>query len=171
MIAPSHGVIWRRHIPAILQEYQKWSTHQTDSRALIIYDTMWGATEKIAYAIQRAFERKSISTSMLNLRNNHISDVMTEVLSARYLAIGSPTLNNNMMPTVAAFLTYLNGLAPKKRMALAFGAYGWSGQSIGQVEEILKACSFEIMTEMIRVNYSPDSQELKSIEEKILTCL
>ncbi len=171
MIAPSHGVIWRRHIPAILEEYRQWSTHQTQNRALIIYDTMWGSTEKIAYAIQRAFESRGLSTAMLTLRNNHISDIMTEVLTARYLMIGSPTLNNTMLPTVASFLTYLRGLAPKNRKAAAFGSYGWSGQSIAQVEEILKACNFDIMTDMIRVKYIPDAQELKSIEDKIVTCL
>ncbi|MBP7460030.1 MAG: FprA family A-type flavoprotein [Candidatus Delongbacteria bacterium] len=171
MIAPSHGVIWRRHIPAILEEYRQWSTHQTQNRALIIYDTMWGSTEKIAYAIQRAFESRGLSTAMLTLRNNHISDIMTEVLTARYLMIGSPTLNNTMLPTVASFLTYLRGLAPKNRKAAAFGSYGWSGQSIAQVEEILKACNFDIMTDMIRVKYIPDAQELKSIEDKIVSCL
>ena len=47
MIAPSHGIIWRMHIPNILAEYQKWCTHQTEKRAVIIYDTMWGSTEKM----------------------------------------------------------------------------------------------------------------------------
>ena len=166
MIAPSHGIIWQNHIPEIVAEYKKWAANRTDKKALIIYDSMWGSTVKIAYAIGNAFENKGIEKRMLNLRHNHISDIMTEVLTAGYICVGSPTLNNNMLPTVAAFLTYLKGLAPKNRTGLAFGSYGWGGQSIGQVEDILKSCGFE-MLDQIRIQYIPDEEVLKAITGKV----
>jgi len=166
VIAPSHGMIWRSHIPTILERYQKWSANKTDECALIIYDTMWKSTQKIAYAIQRAFEEKGIQTRMLNLQHNHISDIMTEVLTAKYICVGSPTLNNGMLPTVGAFLTYFKGLAPKNRVGLAFGSYGWGGQSVGQVEDVLKSCDFE-MLENIRLQYIPDEATLQTITERV----
>ncbi|MGC7873157.1 FprA family A-type flavoprotein [Desulfosporosinus sp. SYSU MS00001] len=165
-IAPSHGVIWRSKIKDILSEYRKWSTDQTDNKAVIVYDTMWNSTEMIAYAIQDAMEKKGISTKMRNLRTNHISDIMTDVLTAKYICVGSPTLNNNMLPTVAAFLTYLKGLAPKKRVGLAFGSYGWGGQSVGMVEEVLKSMNFGLL-EQIRIQYIPDPEQLTEITKKI----
>ncbi|WP_088227625.1 FprA family A-type flavoprotein [Desulfosporosinus sp. FKB] len=165
-IAPSHGVIWRSKIKDILSEYRKWSTDQTDNKAVIVYDTMWNSTEMIAYAIQDAMEKKGINTKMRNLRTNHISDIMTDVLTAKYICVGSPTLNNNMLPTVAAFLTYLKGLAPKKRVGLAFGSYGWGGQSVGMVEEVLKSMNFDLL-EQIRIQYIPDPDQLTEITKKI----
>ena len=166
MIAPSHGLIWRSRIADIVAEYQKWSTNITEEKAVIVYDTMWDSTEKIAYTIQKTFEAKGIKTRMKKLETNHISDIMTEVLSAKYICVGAPTLNNNMLPTVAAFLTYLKGLAPKNRIGLAFGSYGWGGQSIGQIEDTLREAGFA-MLDKIAVQYIPDSQQLAEIFQKL----
>ncbi|HOO70911.1 MAG TPA: FprA family A-type flavoprotein [Spirochaetota bacterium] len=166
IIAPSHGIIWKDHVSTIIREYVKWSNNETKNKALIIYDTMWKSTEKIAYTIQAAFENKSYVSRMLNLQHNHISDIMTEVIDAKYICVGSPTLNNNMMPTVASFLTYLKGLAPKGRIGLAFGSYGWGGQSVAMVEDVLKSCGFE-MLENIKINYVPSGIELSNILKKL----
>lgn len=166
LIAPSHGLIWRSHIPQIMDEYKKWAANRTTETAVIVCDSMWGSTAKIARAIQTTFENKGIRTKMLPLGVNHISDIMTDVLTARYICVGSPTLNNGMLPTVASFLTYLKGLAPKKRVGLAFGSYGWGGQSIGQVEEALRDCGFELL-EKIKVQYVPDQSILQSITDNL----
>ncbi len=165
-IAPSHGLIWRKHIPDIFKHYQRWVSNSTDKKALIIYDSMWNSTEKMAYAIQNAFESKGYATRLFNLHLSHISDIMTEVLTAEYVCVGSPTLNNNMLPTVASFLTYLKGLAPKGRKGLAFGSYGWGGQSIGQVDEILCGLKWT-MLEPVKYNYVPDQQSLSEITKTI----
>lgn len=127
---------------------------------------MWGSTAKVAKAIQTAFENKGIKTKIMCLTKNHISDVIVDVLDAKYICVGSPTLNNNMMPTVASFLTYMKGLAPKNRIGLAFGSFGWSGQSVGQVKEMLKDTKMELM-EQIKAQYVPDENTLKEITEKV----
>jgi flavorubredoxin len=166
MIAPSHGIIWRKNIGKIFEHYKKWCANETENRAVIIYDTMWGSTEKIAHAVYNAFEGRGVNARMMDLKQCHISDIMTELLTAKYICVGSPTLNNNMLPTVSAFLTYMKGLAPKNRIGLAFGSYGWGGQSVGQVEEILKSCGFE-MLEKVRMQYIPDPASLKDVTQKI----
>ncbi|WP_443112437.1 FprA family A-type flavoprotein [Dehalobacter sp. DCM] len=165
-IATSHGIIWRSHIPDILREYQKWSSNTTENKAVVVYDTMWNSTEIIADGIVEAFENKGYQVKLMNLRNNHISDIMTEVTTAKYICVGSPTLNNNIMPTVASFLTYMKGLAPKNRMGLAFGSYGWSGQSVGIIEQALKDCGFETL-ENIRIQYIPDEDQLEESIKKL----
>ncbi|MTI81799.1 MAG: FprA family A-type flavoprotein [Firmicutes bacterium] len=166
IIASSHGIIWRSHIPEIIEEYKKWAANEFEDKAVIVYDTMWGSTAEIATAIQRGFENKNINTRMMNLDVNHISDIMTEVLTAKYICVGSPTINNNMLPSIASFLTYMKGLSPKKRTGLAFGSYGWGGQSIGQVEEVLSDCGFELM-EKVKVQYVPEEENLQKISKQI----
>lgn len=166
IIANSHGIIWRKHIKEIIEAYKTWSSNVTRRKAVIVYDTMWHSTEKMAYALQSAFEEKGVRTCMFNLQQNHISDVMTELIDAEYICVGSPTLNNNILPTVAAFLTYLKGLSPKDRKAVAFGSYGWGGQSIGQVEAYLKESGFEVIGNY-RVKYIPDQEELEKIKEDL----
>jgi flavorubredoxin len=168
LILPSHGLIWRKNIPAILEHYKKWASNTTENKAVIVYDTMWDSTKKIACSLRNAFEKKDVAIKMFDLKASHISDIMTEVIDAKYVCVGSPTLNNNMLPTVAAFLTYLKGLAPKNRVGLAFGSYGWGGQSVGHVEEVLAGCGFEMM-DKIRVNYIPDCEQLSEVTDNILS--
>ncbi len=166
-ICPSHGVIWRSEIPAILKEYVKWAGNETRETAVIIYDTMWNSTKQIAYAVQSAFENKGIKTQMRSLKSTHISDIMTDVITAKYICVGSPTLNNGILPSVSAFLTYMKGLSPKNRTGLAFGSYGWSGESVGIVEEILKSCKFD-MLDNIRIKYVPDEEDLQEAANQLM---
>lgn len=165
IIATSHGVIWKESIPKIIAEYKKWYSNTIIKKAVIVYDTMWKSTEKIAYAIQELFEEAGFETSMRNLQSNHISDIMTELIDAEYICVGSPTLNKNIMPSVAGFLTYMSGLAPANRKAISFGSYGWAEQ-VKQIDGYLEKAKFEII-DSIKMKYIPSQEELNSMKEDL----
>ena len=171
MIAPSHGVIWRSNINKIIPLYQKWSKNETIKKAVIVYDTMWKSTEIMANALQEVFEEKDFSTSVRNLQFNHISDIMTELIDAEYICVGSPTLNSTMMPSVAGFLTYMSGLAPKGRKAISFGSYGWGGKTMDEINNFFEKSGFDIIASE-KIKYIPGDEELeqfkKLLSEKIL---
>lgn len=166
MIAPSHGIIWRSNIADIVAKYTAWSANNTKNTALIIYDTMWDSTKKLAAAIRNGFENRGINVKIHDLKNSHISDIMTDVVEATYICVGSPTLNSTMLPTVGGFLTYLRALSPKKRIGLAFGSFGWGGQSIAEVEAALKTCGFDLL-ESIKTKYIPDAETLAAVTAQI----
>jgi flavorubredoxin len=170
MIAPSHGLIWTDHIGEIINAYHDWAYNVANPRkALIIYDTMWHSTQKMAYAIADAFENLGVHIRMYNLQENHISDIMTQIITAKYICVGSPTLNSSILPTVAGFLYYLKGLSPKDRVGLAFGSYGWGGQSVDIVHNLLgdaKECGFT-MLDPIKIQYIPDEEALKNITKHV----
>lgn len=168
LIAVGHGVLWRSHIPDILTAYKKWSESELEDRAVVVFDSMWGSTELLARAITDAFTARHIPVAYFDLRVDEISDVITEVLTSKYLAVGSPTLNNQMMPSVAAFLCYLKGFVPKGRQAFAFGSYGWGGQSIAQVEDALSAAGCDICLEKVRVANVPAKEQLDALYEQVL---
>ncbi|MFC1620822.1 FprA family A-type flavoprotein [Candidatus Omnitrophota bacterium] len=167
VIAPSHGLIWRKRLKDIIDLYKKWSTNTCDKKAVIVYDTMWHSTEKMAHVIESVFKEKDIKCIIKNLQKNHISDVMTDILDAKYICVGSPTLNNGMLPTISAFLTYMKGLAPKDRVGISFGSYGWGGQSIGEIEKIFESCKFQQPLKGLKIQYVPDDGELESFKQKI----
>jgi flavorubredoxin len=170
MIAPSHGLIWTENIPDIIAAYKHWAYYSANPNlALVIYDTMWKSTQKMAFAIASAFESKGIRAKMLNLQTNHISDIMTDVMDAKYICVGSPTLNSSILPTVAAFLYYLKGLSPKERTGLAFGSYGWGGQSIPILQKLLgdpQECGFT-MLEPVKTQFIPTPETLAKITEEV----
>ena len=95
---------------------------------------------------------------------------MTELLEAKYICVGSPTLNNNLLPSSASMLTYLKGLAPKNRIGLAFGSYGWGGQSVSLVRDDLEKCKFK-MWDDIKHQYIPFDNDLEEITKIIMNNL
>lgn len=165
LICPSHGVIWRSLIPQILEEYGRWSNHDSENKALIVYDSMWGSTEKIASMLRDGIIDAGLHVTMRNLKTIHISDVITDVVKSRLILMGSPTLNNGMLPSMGAFLTYLKGLRPRKRVGLAFGSFGWGGQAVGEIEKVMQELGWEIPVEGINIKYIPDDDELITVKE------
>ena len=167
IIAVGHGVMWRSHILDIIAAYEKWSEGELEDSAVVVFDTMWESTRKIADAIADAFTEKGIRVHFHDLRVAPFSDVITDILTSKYLAVGSPTLNNQMLPPVAGFLCYLKGFVPKGRKAFAFGSYGWGGQSIAQIDAELKAAGCDIILDPIRIANIPTEKDLADIREKI----
>ncbi len=165
MIGPSHGFIWRRDPNRIIQRYLKWSQGETDKKALVIYDTMWGSTESLAKGILKGLIEQGVEARLLHLRSNHRSDIIEEMLNARGIILGSPTLNNGMFPTMGDFLTYLKGLKPKGKIFALFGSYGWAGGAIREMRSLLEAERFEIWEKELSIQYVPDREEInKAIE-------
>ncbi len=168
MIAPSHGIIWRSHVADILDIYQKWSSLVPDEYAIVVYDSMWHTTEAMAQQILEAFIEAGIPARLFDLKVDHISDIMTEVLSARYIAVGSPTLNNGMMPTVASFLWYLKGLSPKDRIGIPFGSYGWGQNGPQEVAELLEKCGFTQDFGILTHQWTEDEDSLSELHRAVL---
>ena len=165
LICTGHGLIWRSYISKILEEYTKWANYDTKDKALIVYDSMWGSTEKIAYALQEGIGNVGLPVTIRNLKTNHISDIITDVTYSKLILIGSPTLNNGMLPSMGAFINYIKGLKPRKRIGFAFGSFGWGGQAVREIEGIMQELKWDIPKESISFKYIPDNDELESAKE------
>ena len=167
LIATGHGIIWRKNISTIIDLYKKWSAGDVENRAVVVFDSMWHSTEIIARTITEAFQSKNIPAEFYDIKHNHMSDIVTDIFTSKFLAVGSPTINNQMMPTIASLLCYLKGLQPKNHKAVAFGSYGWGGQSIGLVEDELKSIGCEIFMDKIRIANVPTKDQLDEIFENV----
>ncbi len=158
MICPDHGVIWRKDPGKIINAYVEWSKQEPGKKALLIYDTMWHSTEIMADAIASGISEKGVEVRPMHLRKWHRSDVMTEVLDAKAIIVGSPTLNNGLFPTVSDFLTYMKGLKPLNKIGAAFGSYGWSGESVKLITQSLEEMKFDIIDPGLKIQYVPDKE-------------
>jgi len=165
MICPDHGVIWRKDPGRIVQAYLDWCRQEPGKKAVVIYDTMWHSTEKMAEAINAGIMAEGVPSKPMNLRTWHRSEVMTEVFDARAVVVGSPTLNNGMFPTVADFLCYMKGLKPKNKIGAAFGSYGWSGEAVKLVENELTDMKIELAQPGLRTQFVPERPTLDACHE------
>jgi flavorubredoxin len=165
MIAPDHGLIWRKDPGGIIQAYQRWSRQESRAKALVIYDTMWQATEMMANAIGEGLKGEGIDFKLLNLKLNHRSDIMAEMLDTRALVLGSPTINNGIMPIMADLLSYMKGLRPTGKVGAAFGSYGWSGEAVKIISEAMREMNINLVSDGVRVKYSPRKEDLEKCFE------
>jgi flavorubredoxin len=155
-IAPDHGPVWRKDIGGIIEKYIQWAVQKPTAKAVVVYGTMWQNTEKMARAYSEGLAAGGLHVKVISMSEAHRSDVMYEVLNAGALAVGSSTLNNQMLPMMADVLTYMKGLKPKNLLGAAFGSFGWSGEAVNQIEEILGEMKVECGGEGIRAKNAPD---------------
>ena len=161
MIAPSHGIIWRKDPAKIVTSYLAWGKNETESKAVVIYETMWGSTEKMARKIVDAITDSKISVKLFDINQSSRTEIIKEMLDAKGYVIGSSTHDNSMLPTTAGFLEFLKGLKPKNRIACTFGSYGWAGGAVNSIEKLLKETGIEIVQPPLSVKYVPDKKENK----------
>ncbi|PLX17431.1 MAG: MBL fold metallo-hydrolase [Candidatus Muiribacterium halophilum] len=160
-----HGPAFRTKKELVIDLYKKWSSQKPENRAVIIYDTMWGSTEKMAKAIEDGFISEGVSVKVMPLSSNDRSDVATEVLNAGAVIFGSSTLNNHLLPKVADCLTYLKGLRFKNIKYGVFGSFGWSGEACKQMTGYLEEAGYEKAVEPLRQKYVPGPECMKQCQE------
>lgn len=169
MIAPSHGVIWRKNIGQILEKYVGWVAGETKEKVIIAYDTMWKSTKEMAYAMAEGVSSEGVECKVFNLTENDTSDIIAEILEAKAVLVGSPTLNNHVYPTVAKFLAYMRGLKPMNKFGAGFGSFGWAGGARKFVEEQMKLAGIEIIESDLDVSYKPTEEEwMKSFDYGVM---
>ena len=161
MIAPDHGIIWRKEPGRVMQMYQDMADGKASLRVAIIYDTMWHSTERMTAPVMQGIKDEGVDCTVIKLRATPGSVAVKELWKSRGCLIGTPTLNNTIFPSVAGFLTYLRGLRPKNRIAGAFGSYGWGGGAVKEVYEEFKKMGLETVEPGMQVVYKPSSEDEK----------
>ena len=165
MIAPDHGFIWRKDPSKIINLYAKWAAQAPNNKAVVVYDTMWGSTEKMACYITDGLRAGGTVVKQLSMHSNHRSDVVTELLDASALIIGSPVLNSNIFPAMADVLCYLKGLRKKGLVGAAFGSYGWNGAPIDELTKMLESMNVQVVAPAIKSPFVPDENIKKQCRD------
>ncbi|MDO5765155.1 MAG: flavodoxin domain-containing protein [Elusimicrobiales bacterium] len=165
MIAPDHGFIWRKDPSKIINLYAKWASQAPNNKAVVVYDTMWGSTEKMACYITDGLRAGGTVVKQLSMHSNHRSDVVTELLDASALIIGSPVLNSNIFPAMADVLCYLKGLRKKGLVGAAFGSYGWNGAPIDELTKMLESMNVQVVAPAIKSPFVPDENIKKQCRD------
>jgi len=163
IVAPDHGPIRRTadDIGNIIGKYTDWASQKPGESVVVVYDTMWGSTDLMARSVCEGVQSTGTPVKLLPLRSVHRSDVATAILDAGALVVGSPTINNNIFPSIADVMSYLKGLKRKNLVGAVFGSYGWSGEAVTQLEALFDEMKIELAAESVNVEYVPDEAALE----------
>jgi flavorubredoxin len=160
MIAPSHGVIWRKDPLQIVKQYQQWAAQAPENSAVILYDTMWDGTRRMAEAIGHGLAAEGVPYKVFQVAVSDRNDAITEVFKTKAIIIGSPTFNQGILPTISPILEDLRGLRFQNKVGAAFGSYGWSGEAVQVIEEHLNRCKIPVVAEGVRAKWQPKPDDL-----------
>jgi len=162
MIAPSHGVIWRRDPLQIVTKYKQWAAQTPERTAVILYDTMWEATRRMAEAVGDGLAAEGVPYKIFHMAVTDRNDVITEIFKAKAVILGSCTVNQGVLPTISPILEDLRGLRFQNKIGAAFGSYGWSGESVKIIEEHLQRCKIPVVCPGVRAKWQPKPADLEA---------
>lgn len=162
MIAPSHGVIWRKDPLQIVNKYKEWARQIPEKSAVILYDTMWEGTRKMAEAIGQGLSAAGVPYKIFFMAVSDRNDVITEIFKARAIIVGSPTMNQGLLPTITPILEDIKGLKFQNKIGAAFGTYGWSGESVRLIEEHFQQCKIPVPVPGVKAKWQPKLADLEA---------
>ena len=173
IIAPAHGVIWRDNPAQIVEAYAKWADAYQENQITVAYDTMWEGTAKLAHAVAAEISRQSPDTvvKVYNIAKTDKNELMTEVFKSKAIAVGSPTCVNDILTSVAGWLSFLKTLKFKGKKAAAFGCYGWSVESVKILQEKLKEAGFQVTESAVKCNWNPEASDYAAIAPMVTELL
>lgn len=165
VIAPSHGIIWRKDPLQIVKKYQEWSSQKPEKSAVIIYDTMWEGTRHMAEAIGQGISAEGIQYKIFHAGICDRNDIVTEIFKSKAVVLGSPTFNQGVLPTITPIFEDLRGLKFQNKIGGAFGSYGWSGEGLAIIEEHLKKCKITVVADGVKVKWQAREEDLNKCSE------
>ena len=142
----------------IVEKYSTWADDYQENQITIIYDTMWNGTKKLAEKISEGIglADPDVIVKVFNLAKSDENDLITEVFKSKTVFIGSPTISNSILHSIAGFIHLMKELKFKNKSAAAFGCYGWSGESVKVINDLMADAGFEVITEGFRNQWNPD---------------
>ena len=167
LIATSHGVIWRDNATQIVGKYIEWAKDYQENQITVIYDTMWNGTRIMAEYIVKGIRESNptIKIQLYNAAKFDKNDIITEVFKSKAILVGSPTIGRGILSSMAEIMEMIKGLGFKNKKGASFGCYGWSGESIKELNIILEKSNFELMNEGIRALWNPDDESREKCVE------
>ncbi|ODS30950.1 MAG: putative flavoprotein [Candidatus Scalindua rubra] len=169
IIAPSHGPILRENIEKYIESYKEWSgktkKHPDKKKVTVVYVSSYGSTKKMAEYIYKGASLPDTDVSLYNAAETDLETILDEIEASDEIILGTPTLNAKAPKPIFDIISSLVTLNIRGKAAAVFGCYGWSGEAVQIVEDILKSLRFKIVAEGCKLRMIPSEEALKECEE------
>ncbi len=160
VIAPAHGLVWRKNPERIVELYARWARHEGEAGVAVIFGSMYGETRKMAEAVAQGVQEAGLPARVLDASRVHVSFLIRDAWRFRGLILGSPTYDTGIFPTIEYLLRLLERKRLKNRVVGIFGSYGWRGGAKEKLEEKLHELGWELVRS-VEFPGAPASEELK----------
>ena len=161
MIAPSHGPIYKNP-EKILGQYWRWTRGETKDKVIVVYVTMWKSTEKMIKEMVEVLLKNGIQVSLYNLAVADVGDVAKDLVDARAIVLGTPTVLGKMHPLAVYAAHLVKVLKPPLKLGVVLTSYGWGKGALSQAVEMLGPTGMEVVGS-VEINGSPTKSDLEKV--------
>ncbi len=166
IIAPSHGLIWRKEPALIIDLYKKWAEYaskKTEPGVTLIYGSMYGNTEVVMNAVAQGISQTGIPFEIFDAARTHSSYILPSLWTKHGVMIGAPTYEVSLFPPVSDVLKMAAHKHIKNKKAAYFGSYGWSGGALRGLKSIVEPLKWELM-DILEFVGCPSDGDIKKAE-------
>ena len=161
-IASTHGPIWRENPARIIEDYRRWSAHETEEGVVIVYGSMYGNTEKMADKIARVLSDEGIENiRVFNVSKTHISYIVNDIWRFKGLILGSCTYNLGLFPPMDSLIRTLGNKLMQNRVLGIFGSYSWSGGGVKALTEFGQEGNWKLLEPIVEAQYAPKPHDIE----------
>jgi flavorubredoxin len=162
IIAPGHGPIYNN--PAfIINAYKDWISDNVKNEVIIPYVSMHGSVNKMVDFLVDTLIKKEIVAKPFNLTNVDIGELAISLVDAATVVLGSPTVLAGPHPSAVYALYLFKILRPKTKFVSVIGSFGWGGNMLKMITDMLPKGNIEVLDPVI-INGYPKSSDLKLLE-------
>jgi flavorubredoxin len=168
MIAPSHGPILRKDPQSYIAWYEERASilsRVTEKKVAIVYASAYGNTASMAGKVAEGVRAGGLTPVLMNAVEVPMEKIIDEFEVSAGFLIGTPTLNSNVPQPILQLIANLVVLNVKGKPASVFGSYGWSGEAIKTVQDILTSMRLKVSPDPVRVRMSPSEADLAACVE------
>jgi anaerobic nitric oxide reductase flavorubredoxin len=163
VIAPSHGLVWRKNPGRIVALYKKWAeyaTGPTEAGVTLVYGSMYGNTEKMMNAVAQGISEEDVPVSIFDVTHTHVSYILPSLWTQRGVIVGAPTYEGSLFPPMVQVLEMAAVKKIQNKQVARFGSYGWSGGAQRRFEQLIEPLKWELTGSFEFVG-SPSEEDLK----------
>jgi flavorubredoxin len=167
IIAPSHGLVWRKNPQRIVELYRQWAEHATGPTEVgvtLLYGSMYGNTEKMMNAVAQGISREGVPLTIFDVTRTHVSYIMPSLWTQRGVMVGAPTYEGSLFPPMTQVLEIAATKRIHNKQIARFGSYGWSGGAQRRLEQLIERLKWELV-DFFEFAGGPTDEDLKHGEE------
>lgn len=166
VIAPSHGLVWRKNPGRIVELYRQWAQYATAEgkpEVTLVYASMYGNTERAMNAVAQGVSKAGVPVEIFDAARTHVSYILPSLWTRRGVIVGAPTYEGGLFPAMVHTLDVAARKRVQNRKAAYFGSYGWGGGGEQEFRALAEKMKWEVL-DTFTFRGGPTQENLKQAE-------
>lgn len=167
VIAPSHGLIWRKNPGRIVELYRRWAELAKgggDPAVTLVYGSMYGNTERVMNAVAQGITGAGVPVEIYDAARTHASYILPALWRNRGVMVGAPTYEATLFPPVAQVIDMAALKRIVRKRTAIFGSYGWSRGAVETFRRMVEPLQWDV-TDVLEFNGGPTKDLLERAGE------